>query len=228
MRRASTARVEKQNPDRGRGAKPHAALIRRGLAARCQTEATCLQAPSTVWVTNRNSAYEPGSSFAILRYRLAGRFAVRPSSRLPCASRNADPRPLGPGRKTSCCIDTSLTSGWLSNGDGLFARSINIVCGPVMPALQSRGFMWAIAWAGAQNPTLNSYIAGLRRTVKRRGHTCNVLQHPPTVLRQPTNSARSCSFQCRRTIAAADEAKFGRFITKQLVMPKPPAAQPRG
>ena len=172
MRRASTARVEKQNPDRGRGAKPHAALIRRGLAARCQTEATCLQAPSTVRAqrtetqpTSRVRLFamlttpsEPileqtrlrgasalgsagmhgafgreaqfrGKSTSQPKLRRRNRPKVQAGFALPYASRKAKPRPLGPGRKTSCCIDTSFIGGLLSNGGGLFARSVNIVLG---------------------------------------------------------------------------------------------------
>jgi hypothetical protein len=34
-------------------------------------------------------------------------------------------RPLGPGRKTSCCINSSRSEDAASNQDGPFARSVN-------------------------------------------------------------------------------------------------------
>ena len=70
-----------------------------------------------------------GKSTSQPKLRRRNRPKVQAGFALPYASRKAKPRPLGPGRKTSCCIDTSFIGGLLSNGGGLFARSVNIVLG---------------------------------------------------------------------------------------------------
>lgn len=104
-----------------------------------------MQVPSTSQQSNRNSACEPSLAFAVLGRRPEERLRAWTSTTAPRTNRsetgriacrykfcicgsvagNAKPRPLGPGHKTSCCIDTSSIGGLLSNGGSLFAISFN-------------------------------------------------------------------------------------------------------